>query len=378
MSTISGKSFKVALSIFVALTFLFSVKSSAQWAVTKTTLNTNKVFYPSYGVMERSRPSFPDVSGYKVMLCDFHTHTIFSDGLVWPDIRVSEAWSEGLDAIAITDHIEYRPFKKYTNNDHNTSYDIAKVSADKVGLILVKGSEITRTQRTMGHFNALFLNDSNPLDVKDPKDALRTAKAQGAYIIWNHPGWAVDSTFIRDFQREVIEEGLIDAIEIFNNTEFYPVSMRWAIEKNLAMIAASDAHGSIEKGRLAELGIMRPLTIVLAKERTLEGLKEGLKSGRTLAYFHNIIAAKRELAIEFVNSNLHLKRLGTNGSNTDYLLDNKCDIPFHIKIGRQEIFVPKSSSVRFSVPSNSSNLKFTFMNIFVNENELLAHDLQIF
>ena len=48
----------------------------------------------------------------KTLKCDFHIHTVFSDGKVWPDIRVAEAWQEGLDAIAITDHIEYRPNKE--------------------------------------------------------------------------------------------------------------------------------------------------------------------------------------------------------------------------------------------------------------------------
>ena len=41
-----------------------------------------------------------------------------------------------------------------------------------------------------GHFNAIFLNDSNPLEQKAYKDAFNEAKKQGAFIFWNHPGWA--------------------------------------------------------------------------------------------------------------------------------------------------------------------------------------------
>lgn len=26
----------------------------------------------------------PDVNGYKILKCDFHQHTVFSDGMVWP------------------------------------------------------------------------------------------------------------------------------------------------------------------------------------------------------------------------------------------------------------------------------------------------------
>lgn len=55
----------------------------------------------------RNEISIPGFDGYQTLKCDFHIHTVFSDGSVWPDIRVQEAWQEGLDAIAMTDHIEY-------------------------------------------------------------------------------------------------------------------------------------------------------------------------------------------------------------------------------------------------------------------------------
>ena len=56
----------------------------------------------------RNEINIPGFDDYRVLKCDFHTHTVFSDGLVWPDGRIYEAWQDGLDAIAITDHIEHR------------------------------------------------------------------------------------------------------------------------------------------------------------------------------------------------------------------------------------------------------------------------------
>ena len=50
--------------------------------------------------------TFPDIPGYKTLKGDFHQHTVFSDGVVWPHIRVDEAIAEGLDVISITDHVE--------------------------------------------------------------------------------------------------------------------------------------------------------------------------------------------------------------------------------------------------------------------------------
>ena len=51
----------------------------------------------------------PDITGYKTLKCDFHIHTIYSDGNVTPDVRVLEAVSEGLDALAFTDHVYGKP-----------------------------------------------------------------------------------------------------------------------------------------------------------------------------------------------------------------------------------------------------------------------------
>ena len=53
--------------ISIALTLVLAVTISA---------NENKY-----------RVNFPDIPGYKTLKCDFHTHTVFSDGSVWPDIR---------------------------------------------------------------------------------------------------------------------------------------------------------------------------------------------------------------------------------------------------------------------------------------------------
>ena len=53
--------------------------------------------------------SFPDTEEYLTISSDLHTHSVFSDGHVWPNIRVAEALKDNLDSIAITEHLEYQP-----------------------------------------------------------------------------------------------------------------------------------------------------------------------------------------------------------------------------------------------------------------------------
>lgn len=72
----------------------------------------------------RREINFPDILGYKTLKCDLHMHTVFSDGMVWPPVRVDEAWREGLDVISITDHIEYQPHKKDIPTNHNRPYHV--------------------------------------------------------------------------------------------------------------------------------------------------------------------------------------------------------------------------------------------------------------
>lgn len=103
----------------------------------------------------RNEIQVPDLDGYTTLKCDFHMHTVFSDGLVWPTVRVDEAYREGLDAISLTEHIEYRPHKKDVVADHNRSFDLCQKQAEKLGILLIRGSEITRPMAP-GHFNAIF------------------------------------------------------------------------------------------------------------------------------------------------------------------------------------------------------------------------------
>ena len=57
----------------------------------------------------------PNIEGYRTLKGDFHVHTMFSDGTVWPTARVQEAIWEGLDVLAITDRKSTR-----LNSSHNS------------------------------------------------------------------------------------------------------------------------------------------------------------------------------------------------------------------------------------------------------------------
>jgi len=89
---------------------------------------------------DNPKMQLPDIPGFFTMKCDFHMHTVFSDGVVWPRVRVQEALEEGLDAISITDHVEKDP--AYIDDNHVVGFEMAKKAARDQALIIVPGGEL--------------------------------------------------------------------------------------------------------------------------------------------------------------------------------------------------------------------------------------------
>ena len=115
-------------------------------------------------INEDRKISFPNTKEYLVIVSDLHTHSVFSDGHVWPNIRVEEALRDGLDVLAITEHLEYQPHIEFLpNKNRNDAYDEA-LSANKNNedLLVINGAEITRIPPA-GHMNAIFIKDANLL-----------------------------------------------------------------------------------------------------------------------------------------------------------------------------------------------------------------------
>ncbi len=291
----------------------------------------------------------PNILGYQTLKCDFHMHTVFSDGVVWPTVRVDEAWEEGLDAIAITDHIEKQPSKKYVGGDHNASYEIALDRAKEKNILLIHSGEVTR-QMPPGHLNALFLDDVNLLDLPDPTEALQAAKKQGAFIMWNHPGWKAqqpDTCLWMPMHQDLLQKGLIDGIEVFNEQEYYPIVLDWCINRKLTVIGNSDIHGIVSQFFDVEKG-HRPMTLVFASDRSLTSLKEALFANRTLAYFDNQLAGKEEFLKAFFNASVTIKSTGVKDRKKRELYEvlNSSTVPFHLEtLTGKKLMIPSEASI---------------------------------
>ena len=305
------------------------------------------------------------VNGYNLYKADLHTHSVFSDGSVTPQFRVKEAWLEGLDVMAVTEHLEYRLHENMLGTylkaegpfdpDLNTSVKIAQKEAAIWDIFIIPGTEISRHGRDVGHFNALFTKDNNTIFHPDPVQAIINAKNQGALVMHNHPGWMRTSIGFTPTEQAAYAEGLIDGVEVVNELEFYPGIIDRVRERGLFIAANSDIHASAEEEYNSN-GFNRPITLIFAKERTEAGLREALEAGRTLALAFTTICGSEELLVDFFKSAVSVKWL----SEDVFMLTNNTSIPLLIQQeGRNQERINPFSTVRFDGPKS-----FVVLNMF--------------
>lgn len=326
----------------------------------------------------------PKVNGYKVLKADLHTHTIYSDGTVTPEFRVREAWIDGLDVLAITEHIEHRPWegrmisylKGYFNGDPkkaqngeiladlNVSNKEAVAAAKGYGITLIPGAEVTRNPHRVGHYNALFVKDVNAIYDPDPLVSIRKAREQGALIMQNHPGWLRRNVDIIDFEQKVYDEGLIDGVEVMNDIEFYPPIVTRAVEKNFFMASNTDIHGSTTMDFVAQ-GHRRPMTFILAENNSLEAVKKALKERRTLAYFFGALAGEEQLIKDFFMACVKFETFNVdkNGKRTMNMVNNT-SMTFTLNFGGNPVELRPFTSRIVSV-AKDKELAFTVENMWI-------------
>lgn len=304
----------------------------------------------------------PQIDGYELLKCDFHIHTVFSDGIVWPSLRVNEAWEEGLDAIALSDHIEGQPAREgMKKGDLDLAFKNAEGEALRRGIILIKGGEISRSMPP-GHLNALFLSDVDSLQKDDVVEVLREARRQGAYIFWNHPGWNVEEVKWHDMHEQLWKEGLLNGIEVFNEFEWYPKALEWAKEKDLTLMANTDVHDVVERLYDRKQTAHRPLTLVLAKERTQAAIKEALFDHRTLIWFFDTLIGKEDYLKKFFEGAVRVQPSHYTTETLSYVtLTNTCDVPFRLEAASEAkgypscIQLPAGASVVVAVPKDGAH-----------------------
>lgn len=347
----------------------------------------------------RAEMILPQIKGYNIYKADLHIHTVYSDGNLSAKGRVTEAYYDGLDIIAITDHIEYRPSEqnmlratqgyhkelpKVKNNristkaadkdgilaDLNVPYEEAKKPGERLGMLVIPGVEITRHPDKVGHYNALFIKDANKIYDPDPEQSIRNAKEQGALVMHNHPGWRRKTVDMNDFHKKIYEAGLIDGVEVVNGGSFGSKLIKRCLDNKLFMAAATDTHGTTAH-TFAQRGYFRTCTFVLAKELTEKEVRKALEKDRTLAYAYDNVIGEKSLIEEFYNNSVSMKvaYVSSKGERT-VILTNTTSIPFTLRRGGKgagSVLQPFHSAT-YKV-AKDKDLNLTVLNLWTADEE---------
>lgn len=377
--------------LIAAVAILCSLSASAQFYYQDAT-NVDMLRHSRQTSPTRAEIVLPVVNGLNVYKADLHLHTVYSDGDVTPEYRVREAWNDGLDVVASTEHVEYRRhegkmisfMKGYVKDgveaanwnlirkdadergiqtDLNHSVRLYEKTAVPYGITVIPGAEITREPTVIGHYNALFTTDNNTVYDPDPAQSMRNARAQGAIIMQNHPGWRRTDLYMLEFENKVYEEGLIDGIEIMNGGEFYPKAIERALKGGFFMSANTDAHNpTYETYRLN--GIFRNMTLIFAKDKSLASLKEALLAKRTLAYSFGSLAGEEQLLRDFFTASVSTRVLNVDKKGAKSVaITNNTSLIYLLDMGGNPVLLHPFSTIMTSVEKDK-DITFSVKNMW--------------
>ncbi len=236
-----------------------------------------------------SAPGAPAHDEKRLLMCDLHTHTIYSDGKLSVGELVDFYGQRGFDVLCITDHYcdPDKLLGKLVNltglvllpeqvDEYFETIEQEKARAwKKYDMLLMAGLEFNKDglrKKTSAHLLGVDLRE--PVDPSlDIVDTIAAIHAQGALAVAAHPhefktAWGKDTLhFWENMERYA---PLLDAWEVANRDDiFNPVGL-----KRLPFIANSDFH--------------KPRHIyswktVLACEKDAEAVKECIRVNRDVA-----------------------------------------------------------------------------------------------
>ena len=247
---------------------------------------------------------------------DLHIHSVFSDGAVWPTIRVDEAIRDSIDLISLTEHLEYQShLSDIPHTNRNRSFQIAGGYVQNRPLAVVHGTEITKPMPP-GHFNAIFIKDANKFFDKNKEPlnfnkAIKEANEQGAFVFWNHPMWEANRSDgiakLDPIHQEVIDKKLLHGIEVVNFDTFSEEAMQIAIDNDLTMMGTSDVHILIAWDfNIEKESFHRPITFIMSNNRTMKSIRDALFKGDTFIWYRDLIIGKSNNLKQVIDNNLEV------------------------------------------------------------------------
>lgn len=212
---------------------------------------------------------------------------------------------------------------------------------------MIHGGEISRGMPP-GHWNCLFVKDNDEItqaaEANDHdhflamKGGLAEAKKQGAFTMWNHPNWekqAPNKTKWWKEHEKLFKAGYMNGIEIYNKyTGYSPEAHEWALKRNITMFGNSDVHNMFMYEVDYLHGEHRPVTLVFAKEKTLDGVREALDNQRTAVFAEGMVYGREQELRPLLEACLKVKSVKFEEKEVVITFENISSIPVTLTKGK--------------------------------------------
>lgn len=234
--------------------------------------------------------------GNPYLLCDFHIHTTWSDGVLsLRDVVDCYGRTGDFDVIAITDHILRKKDwlaragrvatlgrRRFTVTDEtfpqylDAIHEEAERAKREYDLLVIPGAEVTKNHsraRKNAHVLALGIKEFISAD-QTPEEVLLEIRRQGAVSVACHPQprprrrLELQTTYLWNHRDEL--SGLVDVWEAANRDDLFPVTSL----KHFPYVANGDFHKPKH---------LHSWKTLLRCPKTWEGVREALRTNTDIA-----------------------------------------------------------------------------------------------
>jgi processive 1,2-diacylglycerol beta-glucosyltransferase len=185
------------------------------------------------------------------LLCELHSHTTWSDGLLSLRELVDQYGAHGFDVLCVTDHASPpgAPLAEQCLRAEHVDAYFAEIEREaaralvRYGLLLLPGLELTFNDPDAdraAHALAVGLRSAVPLE-GGIAQAMTAARAAGAAVVAAHPSGPgqLDERVTRRFWADFDSLApLVDRWELVNRHTVYG----WVAERRLPAVASGDFH----------------------------------------------------------------------------------------------------------------------------------------
>ena len=159
--------------------------------------------------------------------------------------------------------------------------------------------------------------------------------------------------------KELIRKGLLHGIEVVNRNKLSVDALQIALDYNLTIMGNSDIHGIIDWEYEVNNGGHRPVTLVFAKEKNTNGIREALFNRQTVVWHENTLIGRKEWLLPLIDASLEVISLEYKTNVSAYKRDlafvtikNHSDVRFILKNKSKFDFFTNSDVIE--IPANDS------------------------